>query len=414
MFFLITSAVLSAICFVLIIVPPLYIFDPDRDAGESLLPPTAGEVVVGADVSNSVRQKLYLLFVIPVAVVVQTLFLYFAYYRPVRFIQYRVELNLVTLRSTLEAGLFHLQSCNILSRHPQSQGSLAASFAHSSTASPRPVGMGGRGRGFPVDGGARGPELTSNAKWEWRRHARPKSVKKDVWVNSAPFDEVRTLRRQVEKCFLTECGVAEANFIKIVTKAVGAFKPLGDSNEAITAVAMTQAKAEDFYNSTRPPLTTLGPRSSSNVRSTGDTKAPHGPRRGGSVLLMPTESAHRDRRRGSVSALIGGGNGGNGVGGSYSNLHFNAQNSSGPYTRDGGTAEGRQGPHSGLDGNGGSGSGDVTHTQLYSDPLESPESFSVSIQDREGNESREPISGETESGGFFSSWWNHRKHPDGK
>ncbi|TPP49382.1 hypothetical protein CGC21_34450 [Leishmania donovani] len=229
MIFTITNAVLSAIFLMLVVVPPLYIYSPDDNAGESNRLPSAGEVLLDESVTQGVKQRLYLLVVIPTCTTVNALFLYFAYYRPVRFVHYRVELNLLTLRWTLEARRQQLQKSGVLAvgnRSIVGCGVSASSFVinGSSVASLNRSKM--SARNVHLDQGSNHAQrLASTVNWEWRRHVRPKSVRKDTWVSSAVFAEIGDLRDQVEQHFLTKANVAEANFTKAVVKTVGVFVP---------------------------------------------------------------------------------------------------------------------------------------------------------------------------------------------
>ncbi|CAJ1013836.1 hypothetical protein Q4I32_003754 [Leishmania shawi] len=345
MIFMIVNAVLSAILFMIVVGPPLFIYNPDYHGGEPNWPPSAGEVIPDESVSQDVKQKLYLLLTIPACATINVLFLYFSYYRPIRFIHYRVELNLLTLRLTLEARRQQLQKSGVLvvSRRstgggtgvPSSScvmksGSVVAS--HRSRRSERSVH-------FDQDSSS-AQRLESTVNWVWRRHARPKSVRKDVWVNSAVFAEIGDLRDEVEQHFLTEGSVAEANF----TKAVGV---LVSSTSAVRLRQVDRAAAEEkpqkgFYLSSRSPLSALG-----SIHSGLGNTARHGRLRNNkaallhrstSVLRVPMENLDRDHRRGlSVPASCSGGGSANRLG---SNFHFSRGGEN--------TALGRGNPDAGL------------------------------------------------------------------
>ncbi|CAG9573547.1 conserved hypothetical protein [Leishmania major strain Friedlin] len=321
MIFTIVNAVLSAIFLMLVVVPPLYIFSPDDNAGEPNRLPSAGEVLLDESVTQGVKQRLYVLVVIPTCTTLNALFLYFAYYRPVRFVHYRVELNVLTLRWTLEARRQQLQKSGVLAvgnRSIVGGGVSASSFVvnGSSVASLKRSEMSTRTVHLG-QGSNQAQRLASTLKWEWRRHVRPKSVRKDTWVNSAVFAEIGDLRDQVEQHFLTKASVAEANFTKAVVKAVGVFVPptsaalLGQ----VTDVAAEAKQGNGFYLSSRPPLSTLGsprsgPRSTARHGMLRDGKA--APRPQSNVApLVPAESLHPDHPRGSImpASSSGGGSG---------------------------------------------------------------------------------------------------------
>ncbi|CAC9486515.1 conserved hypothetical protein [Leishmania infantum JPCM5] len=310
MIFTITNAVLSAIFLMLVVVPPLYIYSPDDNAGESNRLPSAGEVLLDESVTQGVKQRLYLLVVIPTCTTVNALFLYFAYYRPVRFVHYRVELNLLTLRWTLEARRQQLQKSGVLAvgnRSIVGCGVSASSFVinGSSVASLNRSKM--SARNVHLDQGSNHAQrLASTVNWEWRRHVRPKSVRKDTWVSSAVFAEIGDLRDQVEQHFLAKANVAEANFTKAVVKTVGVFVPptpaalLGQ----VTDVAAEAKQGNAVYLSSRPPLSTLGsprsgPGSTARHGMLSDGKAAPRPQ-GNAAPLVPAESLHPDLPRGST------------------------------------------------------------------------------------------------------------------
>lgn len=277
MIFLIINAVLSAILFLIVVLPPLYIYNPTHHPHESNEPPRAGEVIPDEDITHSVKQKLYLLYVIPFCAVVNALFLYAAYYRPIRYIHYRVELNLLTLRLTLDAGRQQLQKNGVLNAMNRnatvSNFSIIGSGAYNANNNNNSI-IGrnyakGAGRSFVFDGNENSrKKLASSVDWEWRRHARPKAVRRDAWVNSAVFAEISELRDEVEQRFLIEGSVADANFAKAVVKTVGAFVAAAPSTivEAQTQLPKPESHQRGFYNSSRPPLMALGARSSISDR----------------------------------------------------------------------------------------------------------------------------------------------------
>lgn len=313
MFFAIVNAVLSAILFLIVVLPPLYIYNPNHHPGESNEPPSAGEVIPDDMVSHAVKQKLYLLFIIPTCAVVNAIFLYFAYYRPIRFIHYRVELNLLTLRLTLDAGRQQLQKSGVLTA--PSRGSYVSNYSIGGTNNNSMVARNfGKtlGRSIIFDGNETSRQrLDSSVKWEWRRHARPKSVRRDAWVNSAVFAEISELRDEVEQHFLLEGSVADANFAKAVVKTAGAFAPAATSTmlESQTQLPKPNARQEGFYNSSSPPLMNLGARppaahlgGKENGTANNGVVLQGGPRsvnqdmlsqRADSVIMVPTESAPR-------------------------------------------------------------------------------------------------------------------------
>ncbi|KPA78326.1 hypothetical protein ABB37_06459 [Leptomonas pyrrhocoris] len=334
MIFLIVNAVLSAIFFLVVVLPLLYIYNPDKYPGEANTPPSAGEVIPDEDITHAVKQKLYLLFIIPTCAAANAIFLYFAYYRPLRFIHYRVELNLLTLRLTLDAGRQQLQKSGMLSA-PHRAGSMVPNFSVTMNSNSSMISRNyakGPGRSLVFDGNESSRQkLASSVNWEWRRHARPKNVRRDTWVNSAVFAEISELRDEVEQHFLLESSVADANFAKAM-KTVGAFLPATTSTmvlESAAQMSKSEAAQKNFYNSSRPPLMVLGARTGASERRSNKTninsnnndaangdgvgmrgvpgeREPITPQRNDSVVMVPMESNHR--RGGGNSSNMNNGN----------------------------------------------------------------------------------------------------------
>ncbi|KAG5480244.1 hypothetical protein CUR178_06300 [Leishmania enriettii] len=178
----------------IVVVPPLYLYDPARHAAESHVPPAAGEVILDEGVPRSAKQKRYLLLVIPACTAANALFLYFVYYRPVRFVHYRVELHLPTLRSTLEARWHQRRKSGVLAAGSRSiRGGVLARHNH-----------------LDQD---RSPaqRLANAAKWGWRRHVRPKGVRKGcVGELGSVRGDLKTARRGGAALFdRRQCGCGE-------------------------------------------------------------------------------------------------------------------------------------------------------------------------------------------------------------
>lgn len=312
MIFIIINAVLSAILLMLVVVPPLYIYNPDYNAGESNRLPSTGEVILDESVTPGVKQRLYLLLIIPLCTTVNALFLYFAYYRPVRFVHYRVELNLLTLRLTLEARRQQLQKNGVLAVGNRSIVGCSVS-ASSFVIAGRSVSPLNRSRMLARSvhfdqGSNQAQRLASTVNWERRRHVRPKSVRKDMWVNSAVFAEIGDLRDQVEQHFLTKANVAEANFTKAVVKTVGVF--VSPTSVAllgqVTDVAAEAKQGSGFYLSSRQPLSMLSdgktaPRPWDNVSPLVPAEGPHPGHLRGSVVPASSSSG----AGGSAASFLG-------------------------------------------------------------------------------------------------------------
>lgn len=78
-----------AVLLVLVMVPPLFIYDPVKDKGDPNGPPSSVRRL--SPTPPEVKQKLYVLFMVPGAVAALAVFLYIVYYRPLRYTQYCVE-----------------------------------------------------------------------------------------------------------------------------------------------------------------------------------------------------------------------------------------------------------------------------------------------------------------------------------
>ncbi|CAD2221120.1 hypothetical protein AGDE_15072 [Angomonas deanei] len=209
---LIPHALFFAILLILVVVPPLYIFDPEDHVGESLGPPPAGTVTTDASVSDTVRQKLYLLFVIPVCACLNALFLYFLYYRPVRFTQYRVEQNVFSLHQILFAGMKILKDNNIFFSQDESAAwgppSMIMPFDCSAVPSDH--------RKFK---GTDGPGV-HNAAFSTGLHARPANVEKNSFTTWAMSPSINELRIAVEQNYIVPANIAERNFQHAIEKLV--------------------------------------------------------------------------------------------------------------------------------------------------------------------------------------------------
>ncbi|KEG13222.1 hypothetical protein DQ04_01141080 [Trypanosoma grayi] len=106
---MISSTVVFAALLLITALPPLYIYDPEKYPDEPMGPPTAGGIFPDSAMSHSVRQKLYILFVLPTCAFLNALYLYLAYYRHLRCIQFRVELSLVAHANFLMASRIIIQ-----------------------------------------------------------------------------------------------------------------------------------------------------------------------------------------------------------------------------------------------------------------------------------------------------------------
>ncbi|KAH9597532.1 hypothetical protein LSM04_001682 [Trypanosoma melophagium] len=207
---LIANAVVFAILLIITVVPPLYIYDPEQHPGESLGPPTAGGVFPDNAVSHSVRQKLYILFVLPFCAILNALFLYFSYYRHMRYIQFRVELHHVAHANLMVAGNVFYNDM-IQSREP-SMGNLSGSI-----------------RGLPVLSNCslfvrnsvvnrRYGAPTSEEKY--RQHTRPALLSLHSYSSSPWWPELKELQDTVNTCFLRHSEYARGKAVEVLHKNV--------------------------------------------------------------------------------------------------------------------------------------------------------------------------------------------------
>lgn len=317
MFFIAANAFVSAVLFVLVVVPPLYIYDPAKHPGESHGPPTAGEVILTEDLSHSVKQKLYMLFMVPACATVNILFLYFTYYRPVRGVQYRVEVNVLSLHDHRQRARQQLQARGFTGV-PAATSTFSFALANSSFLVPSSRSITQRALMGPGGGGdLKGEEAGAEprVKADFSRRARPRNVAKDTYKHSSFYPEVRRLMDVVERCFLTPASACERNFAKAVSQLTGEATP-GAAN-APTLIGNAPFAPAGFYSSKREHVTGATadssgsdahePVSSSRVPAVGKRRSSpieeglrtQRPKRSSSVVLLLSDRVH-GRRGASV------------------------------------------------------------------------------------------------------------------
>lgn len=103
---LIAQGVFMAIALVALMLPPMFIYNPTRDGGNPFAPPPNSAVI--KSVPREVKQKLYVLFVLPGIVAFLALFLYVIYYRTIRLTQAMVEQQIRRERQKQFCGMQQL------------------------------------------------------------------------------------------------------------------------------------------------------------------------------------------------------------------------------------------------------------------------------------------------------------------
>lgn len=220
MLLVVANAVVFAIFIVIVLVPALFIYDPDKHPGESLGPPPAGSIISKGNITHAVRQKLYLLFMIPACTVVNMLWLYFTHYRPLRMALYTTEANIISLHMNRLAGLQQLSSASI------------ADFGNTvkNTSMIRGKTFYEAGRSGAVDADI----APSAGQTTLRRHARPTMVTVDMEVKT-PFPELRRLINTITEKIIEPCQESEKRFGQSVERAVGYFDSFAPQNGTYTS-----------------------------------------------------------------------------------------------------------------------------------------------------------------------------------
>ncbi|RNF24465.1 uncharacterized protein Tco025E_02528 [Trypanosoma conorhini] len=184
------NAVVFAALLLVAVVPPLYIYDPEKHPGESLGPPPAGSIFPDRAPNFAVQQKLYMLFTLPVCALLNSLFVYFTYYRHYRQIQFRAELSCVAhanLRTAImvfseEQQINEYNGVNIIGG-TRSGGGLSN---HSLLA-------------VRFNANKTGPHYMC---LDNRRHIRPEGLSLQRYSSTPWFPELQELQRVVEVQFL--------------------------------------------------------------------------------------------------------------------------------------------------------------------------------------------------------------------
>ncbi|ORC84195.1 uncharacterized protein TM35_000481560 [Trypanosoma theileri] len=207
---LITNAVVFAIVLLITVAPPLYIYDPRQHPGESLGPPTAGGIFPDSAVSHSVRQKLYILFVLPFAAIANSLFLYFSYYRHVRYVQFRVELHHVAQVNLMVAS--NLLDNDIMNTREPS--------TYNATGSMRGIPMVSNRSLFVRNSVVNRRHAVQRSEEKCHQHARPAVLSLHSYSSSPWWPELKELQEVVDTCFLRHSESARLKTLEALHKNV--------------------------------------------------------------------------------------------------------------------------------------------------------------------------------------------------
>lgn len=251
MLLLTLNAAVVALFFGVVVIPPLFIYDPSRHPGESVSPPHAGEIISENSVSHSVKQKLYMLFTIPICSMLNWLFLYFAYYRHIRFVEYRIELNIISLYESKNRSKQQLNHYGVedipgmdsltFERNTNNLGSF--SFPRTE---PDREGHDSEEPKQSLDQRIAHPIAI--------RGALPKNIKREVYVTESFYPEIRELFRVVENALFTPAIIVEKNFLTEVSRLLG--EPLdcaGSGHPTLAPPHWSNQQEDGFYASRRVP-----------------------------------------------------------------------------------------------------------------------------------------------------------------
>lgn len=133
MYVILPLGLLFAATMILVVVPSLYIGDLDHDDHQ---PPNVYQLNDDAGyASGGVRQRLFLLFMIPGMAMINAVATYMCYYRHVRNVHYRMEVNEMANASLLVAGKSILQHFRAARSRSGSPAPRSGSLERSSTLS---------------------------------------------------------------------------------------------------------------------------------------------------------------------------------------------------------------------------------------------------------------------------------------
>ncbi|EKF31009.1 hypothetical protein MOQ_005164 [Trypanosoma cruzi marinkellei] len=188
---MIANAVVFAVLLLVTVVPPLYIYNPEAHSGESFGPNPAGGIFPDSPPNHWVRQQLYILFVLPSCAFLNSLFVYFTYYRHLRHVQFRAELSSVAHANLRTAAMIVAE---------EQQG---VEYNVDNTCGGNRSGCGVTNRSllalrpFSSKGG-----INSSRALYARRHIRPEGLSLQMYSTSPWIPELRELQEVVEAQFL--------------------------------------------------------------------------------------------------------------------------------------------------------------------------------------------------------------------
>ncbi|RNF08489.1 hypothetical protein TraAM80_02715 [Trypanosoma rangeli] len=195
---MVTNAGVFLVLLLVTAVPPLFIYNPEKHPGESLGPPPAAGIFYDSAPNFSVRQKLYILFTLPVCALLNSLLVYVTYYRHLRHIQFRAELSLVAHANLKTVVMIFTEEQQLSdysgvtpvggtcsSRGPANHNLLAVRFNGSKA-----------GLNYPC--------------LDNQQHVRPSGISLDRLSTSTWFPELQELQEAVEAQFLRRAEVARA------------------------------------------------------------------------------------------------------------------------------------------------------------------------------------------------------------
>ncbi|KAF8304618.1 hypothetical protein BCY84_11540 [Trypanosoma cruzi cruzi] len=188
--FMIAHTIVFTVLLLVTVVPPLYIYNPEEHPGESLGPNPAGGIFPDSPPNHWVRQQLYILFVLPSCAFLNSLFVYFTYYRHLRHVQFRAELSSVAHANLRTAAMIVAEEqqgveCNVENAVGGSRS--GGGVTNRSLLALRPF--------------CSKSSINSTALYA-RRHIRPEGLSLHMYSTSPWFPELRELQKVVEAQFL--------------------------------------------------------------------------------------------------------------------------------------------------------------------------------------------------------------------
>ncbi|KAH8616646.1 hypothetical protein ERJ75_000462300 [Trypanosoma vivax] len=113
-YMLVAGAVVFIALTALVVVPPLYLYDPEQHANEWSGRPSSEATTEGHGMSHLVQQRIYILFMLPFCACLNTLYWYVTYYRHLRRVQLRLELCCIFQSNFKTTAVVLLRRCKLL------------------------------------------------------------------------------------------------------------------------------------------------------------------------------------------------------------------------------------------------------------------------------------------------------------